>query len=157
MLPPSGDAGADRGAWFYAVRPVPLATVTRRLTPGVCGRLQVRPWIGLGVTELRPLHAQHAFIAAVRLGGGGVALCNLGMLCIEMQDTSLAREVLLQAQCVDPSNEAMWIGHGLINEQARGVEHARHPGISLSPSCLCQLTVLSRPLPPPPPVLCAVG
>ncbi len=80
---------------------------------------EARPWIGLGLSETSPLAALHCFAKAVEKGGGGVALCNLGLLCIQLRRFDSAQQVLLQAQCDDPSNEAMWAGLGMIYQQVR--------------------------------------
>ena len=92
---------------------------------------QFKAWLGLGVCERRPLFAQHAFIRAVQLGSGAagesaVAWTNLGMLYIEFDAPDLARPALAAAQCADPSNEAVWLGHGLLNQRVgpQGVSNA---------------------------------
>ena len=84
---------------------------------------QARPWIGLGLCEAAPLARQHCFLSAVERGGGGVALCNLGLLCIQVGRLDSGQEVLTQAQCDDPSNEAMWAGLGMI------YDHVSHDGV----------------------------
>jgi hypothetical protein len=81
---------------------------------------QPRPWIGLGLCEASPLVRQHCLLSAVERGGGGVALCNLGLLCIQLGRLDSGQEVLTQAQCDDPSNEAMWAGLGMIYDHVRG-------------------------------------
>ena len=81
---------------------------------------EARPWIGLGLCEASPVVAQHALLKGIEKGGGGVALCNLGLLCIQLAKFDSAQQVLLQAQCDDPSNEAMWAGLGMIYDQVCG-------------------------------------
>jgi tetratricopeptide (TPR) repeat protein len=83
-----------------------------------------RAWNGLGCCEDRPAVAQHALIRSVELGGGGVALVNLGALCIAAGDLPAASLVLLQAQTKDPNNEAMWTAQGLIQDAKRAAAAA---------------------------------
>ena len=78
-----------------------------------------KPWIGAGLTETSPVIAQHCLLKGIEHGGGGVALCNLGLLCIQMGRFDCAQQVLLQAQCDDPSNEVMWAGLGMLYDQVR--------------------------------------
>lgn len=75
-----------------------------------------RAWNGYGCSVENPLIAQHALVRAIHLGGGGTALCNLGMLYVETGQLQLARDTFLQAQTHDPNNENMWVGHGFVNE-----------------------------------------
>lgn len=78
-------------------------------------------WVGIGLTDARPLVAQSALLRAAQLQSGGsnaVTISNAGMLYVELGRLALARRALVAAQSADPTNETMWIGHGLLNEVA---------------------------------------
>jgi tetratricopeptide (TPR) repeat protein len=89
-----------------------------------------RAWNGVGVTALTVPVAQHAFIRAVQLQGGGIALVNLAGLCIQSGYLALSAQVLGQAQNKDPNNTAMWLEHGMIGEAALRLEAAMHDNMS---------------------------
>ena len=48
--------------------------------------------------DARPAAAQHALARSARLGGGGIALCNLGALYVGEGRAALAKAVLKQSQ-----------------------------------------------------------
>lgn len=87
-----------------------------------------RAWNGLGCTETGVMVAQHALIRSVELGGGGIALCNLGVLYVSAGRLDLASTVLLQAQTKDPNNEAMWLAHGMVHDALAAQESAPATG-----------------------------
>ncbi len=76
----------------------------------------VRAWNGAGLTEHNLLAAQHCLIQAASLGGGGIVLCNLGMVYLLAGQFVLARRAFSTAQHNDPSNQAMWVGVGHLSQ-----------------------------------------
>lgn len=115
--------------------------------------LNPRLWNALGVTETRPLLAQHALIRCLELssaveGASGIAWANLAMLLLEAGLDELGRRALVAAQCADPSNGAVWIGHGIVNERAGGQD-----GVALAGAAYLTATELA----PSPEALVALG
>jgi len=76
----------------------------------------VRAWNGAGVTEHTLGTAQHCLIQAAAMGGGGITLCNLGMVYLLAGQFVLARRAFSTAQHNDPSNQAMWVGVGHLSQ-----------------------------------------
>ena len=116
----SGSWAGEGGLWgaLWHVAPSAMAAAEAAYRGAVqADTASPAAWLGLGLASRQPSQAQHALVTAVMAGGGGVALCNLGMLYLLQGEFVIARRTFVQAQHTDPANAAMWVGVGHLAAQ----------------------------------------